>query len=209
MTTRDQEIVTDLCSKVRFFSLEQIAGAWWQEKSDGRGQAWKRLNRLSENGWLTISRVLARPSLCLEKPVLEWQPDDPKPIFSTVSKALRNRWKKSAREVVVFLASRRAKAVFGGKVLGVVKNLCQTTHDLHVAEVYLHYRRKMPEIAQQWVGEDAVALEHEGGKVPDALVRDENGATMRAVEFGGAYAAKRVEAFHQHCEKLALPYEMW
>ena len=209
MTPRDKEILTDLCSKVRFFSLEQIARAWWPEKSDAKGQAWKRLNSLSENRWLTISRVLARPLLTLEKPVLQWHPGEPQPIFPAVSRKLKSRWKKSAREVVVFLASRHAKAIFGGKVLGVVKNLCQTTHDLHDAEVYLLYRREMPEAAEQWVGEDAVALEHKGGKVPDALLRATDGSTLRAVEFGGAYAAKRVEAFHQHCEKLALPYEMW
>ena len=209
MTTRDEEIVTDLCSKVRFFSLEQIAGAWWRGKSDGNGQAWKRLNRLSENGWLTISRVLARPILSLEKPILEWHPDHPRPIFSAVSKALKSRWKESAREVVVFLAGRQAKAIFGGQVLGVVKNLCQTTHDLHVAEVYLLYRREKPDVAKQWVGEDAIALERKSGKVPDALIRDADGSTLRAVEFGGAYAAERVEAFHLHCEQQGIPYEMW
>jgi len=209
MTPRDKEILTTLCSKVRFLSLEQIAGAWWQGTSDSKGQAWKRLKRLSEIRWLTISRVLARPILTLEKPVLEWHPDEPRPIFSAVSKKLKTRWKESAREVVVFLASRQAKAIFGGQVLGVVKNLCQTTHDLHVAEVYLRYRREMPEVADQWVGEDAIALERKGGKVPDALLRDADGSTLRAVEFGGAYAAERVEAFHLHCEQQAIPYEMW
>jgi hypothetical protein len=131
------------------------------------------------------------------------------PDFVAISRALQRRWKMPARKVEVFLASQKAAAILGGASLGLVKHLCQATHDLHVSEVFLFYRENRPDQAALWVGEDVVAAECKGVKRPDAFLRGEHGATFRVVEFGGAYKPDRVQALHEHCVAQNHPYEIW
>ena len=114
-----------------------------------------------------------------------------------------------ARETELFLGTVKARSVLGGNVPDRVKNLCQTTHDLHVAEIFLHYRRKCPHFVEAWVGEDEIACAEKGVAVPDAYFRDAQGDLERAIEFGGAYSASRVSDFHMFCAAQQMPYEMW
>ncbi len=46
-------------------------------------------------------------------------------------------------------------------------------------------------------------------KDPDAFLLDGEGNTLRVIESGGKYDTERVEAFHEHCAELRLPYELW
>lgn len=209
MTARDEEIIAALCFKARFFSLEQIARDWWPERALALKLARQRMLSLAGDGWLKNFRVLVRPLLVLEEPVVDWEPRSPAPDFAAVARTLQGRWKSPASRTELFLASPHARAVFGGKLLGAVKNLCQTTHDLHVAEVFLHYRRKDPSISAAWVGEDQLSRSRKRQKLPDAFLQDAEGKIVRVIEFGGAYSASRLSELHDHCAEQCLPYEIW
>ena len=70
----------------------------------------------------------------------------------------------------IYFATPRGLAVFGGSTPGKIKNLCQVTHDLHVAAVYLTYRHRWPHDARCWVGEDFLAPFRRKQKLPDAML---------------------------------------
>jgi hypothetical protein len=198
-----------LCFSVRLFSLEQIARTWWTQTPRETRRCRHRMLTLASQGWLQHTTVLARPLLNLVEPVFGWHPGTKDPDFVAISRELRRRWKLPARKVEVFLASHKAAAILGGTTLGVVKHLCQATHDLHVSETFLVYRRNQPEMASLWVGEDSAVANRSDSKRPDALLRNEHGEVLRVVEFGGAYKADRVQAMHEHCLQHNHPYEIW
>lgn len=209
MTQRDEEILTPLCFSVRLFCLQQIARTWWASKPREVRRARQRMHDLVEMGWVRSSIVLARPLLDLAAPVFEWQPGMAGPDFVVISRTLQRRWKVPARKVEVFVASQKAATVLGGASLGLVKHLCQATHDLHVSEVFLFYRKNRPEFADSWVGEDCMISECHAAKRPDAFLRSEDRTVLRVVEFGGAYKPERVKALHEHCLNQNHPYEIW
>jgi hypothetical protein len=209
MTARDEEILRMLCFSVRFFCLEQIARTWWTSSPREVRRARQRMHALSDSGWMRHTVVLARPLLNLTGPISEWRPGLADPDFVHVSRALQRRWRMPARKVEVFLASQKASAILGGASQGLVKHLCQATHDLHVADVFLFYLKNWPELATYWVGEDTMIPGSNLAKRPDAFLRSEQGTVVRVVEFGGAYKPDRVKALHEHCLKLNHPYEIW
>jgi hypothetical protein len=207
VTDREEEILKALCSKVRYFSLEQIARTWWSVQPREIRRTKTRLMHLVGKSWLNYTTVLARPLLGLEAAVIDWHPHNSTPDFSVISRTLQLRWKKPVHKIEVFLAGPRSAAIFGGNVLGVVSNLCQTTHDLHVSELFLRYRSIDPQRASRWIGEHALSRDRKHSKRPDAVIRDEQGEVERAVEFGGAYKPDRVRAFHQ--DWRTVPYTLW
>lgn len=208
MTARDEEILILLCSKVRFFCLEQIARTWWTDKPREVRRARQRMLALAGEGWLKPTTVLARPLLDLSQPIIEWHPGKHAPAFAGVSGELQRRWRLPARKTEVFPASQKAAAIFGGTAVGLVKHLCQATHDLHVSEVFLFYRRNRSDLARLWVGEDSVADDQNASKRPDAILRD-HGNVLRVIEFGGSYKPGRLQAVHEQCFKRQHPYEIW
>ena len=109
----------------------------------------------------------------------------------------------------VAFAGRRSLEVFGGSSPGDVKNPCQTTHDLHLAEVFLLYRAAGLDWRELWVGEDSIAARWGWPKIPDAVLCDALGHPVRAVDFGGAYREDRLREFHRSCAAQTLPYELW
>ncbi|MBX9681651.1 MAG: hypothetical protein K2X38_23080 [Gemmataceae bacterium] len=209
MTSRDQELVVALCGAVRFFSLEQLAREFWTGGAAGKRQARKRISRLEGYGFLSTIQALVRPLLPLENPVLVWAPPERTPDFAGVSRELRRRWKEPANLAELIHATPRAQRIFGGIAYRGVKNLCQTTHDLHVAEIFLRYRRQGEWAGCVWVGEDEIARSGDTGAVPDAALRSAAGRYKRFIEFGGAYAEDRVAHFHEHCLDRQVPYELW
>ena len=90
----------------------------------------------------------------------------------------------------------------------------ERTHDIHMAQVYLLYRLRQPELLSDWVFEEQVKAERKlaaysnhGDKLPDVLLRTES--QTRAIEFGGAYGKDKLIAFHRYCKEHLLPYEIW
>ena len=51
-------------------------------------------------------------------PVFKWKPGDAAPDFGQLAWTLQSRWTEPAREVTVYLATRRAASIFGGRADG-------------------------------------------------------------------------------------------
>jgi hypothetical protein len=82
------------------------------------------------------------------------------------------------------------------------------THDLNVAELYLHHRRGgLP--ACCWTAEDRLPGSWPLKERPDAVVRNQTGDLVRAVEYGGDYPASRLEELHAGLASIRLAYEIW
>src|SRR3954454_12666770 len=108
LTGREREIVSALASKIRMLAFEQIVRTWWPESKSAPTNARRRLSELLEAGLLTRERALARPLLPLEQPVFRWKPGEEAPASGELSWTLQKRWTEPAREVTVYLATRRA-----------------------------------------------------------------------------------------------------
>lgn len=209
LTDRDLAILGALTGQVRMFTLMQIALGWWSATPTGHKNAAHRLSLLVRASFVMRCEVLAHPLLHLQRPYIEWQPGDPAPQCLLISKLLQTRWCAQPRRTHVYLATPLAAARFGGIAPGQVRNSCQTTHDLHVAQIYLHYLLAQSPHLRNWMGEDRCDHTQPGQKVPDALLIAGDGGQYRAVEFGGRYSAQRLLDYHAYCEAQNLPYELW
>lgn len=209
MTDRDWDLIDCLCRRVRLFSLDQVACAWWSADARNARRARARLRSLAEKSWVRLASVLARPLLELAEPVFVWVPGAPGPDAAEVSRRLRRRWKAPVGSTDVVLAAAKAMAIHGGKFRASPVNPCQSTHDLHVAELFLRYRQNDPDRANHWLGEDALPRSFNFGKRPDVAIKGASGEIVEIVEFGGAYQSKRVRAFHAEWSPLCIPYSLW
>ncbi len=208
LTARDEEILLALLSKVRVFSVEQIAKTWWCDSQNSKRAALRRLQRLSVSDLLSIRRVFVRPLPRLEVPLVSWRPRLPRPRFGPVAWQLQSRWDSPQSSTAICFATTTAAKRLGGLNRQLLNPL-QVTHDLGTAEVYLQFRIAEPDKARRWVGEDMLRFA-KGQKVPDALIEQaDRRGFERAIEFGGAYDRRRLESFHRYCRKKALPYEIW
>lgn len=209
MTEREREIVTALSAKIRMLSFEDIVKTWWPPSKSATTNARRRLSELVDDRILARERTFARPRLPLSEPVFRWKPGQDAPAFGELSWKLKSRWTEDPREITVYLATRRAAAIFGGTADGRIKNPSQTTHDIHLGALYLKIRQEAPRLAAGWVGEGVLAPTRERQKLPDAILHDREGRPRLVMEFGGAYPAFRLEAFHEDCAQRQLPYELW
>jgi hypothetical protein len=209
LTDRDRAILRDLTTRVRVATRDQLTRTYWPAGEAAKTNARRRLDAFVERGLLGQVRVVSHPMLPLERPVVAWCPGVPGPDARAVSALLKSRWRDEPREMLAYLAGRKAITLFGAKALGEVKNAYQVTHDLHVSEVYFLLRRTEPQLADGWVGEEILAPSRKNQKLPDAILHDAEGRPRLVVEFGGKYPTARVRAFHVDCETRGLPYELW
>lgn len=208
LTSRDEQVLAALASRVRMLAIEQIAATWWSESADPTRYAAKRMRALEQGGYADRFQANAHPMLTLDAPVLAWNPGDEQPDFGAAGYRLKSRWTRAPRTVAVYAASRlyaRRVAGYGGRI----KRPLQATHDLHVAAIYLRLLRTAPALAAAWVGEEGLAPDRKDEKLPDAVLVDPEGRPRLVVEFGGAYDADRVRAFHADCEARSLSYQLW
>jgi hypothetical protein len=208
LTERDQTILEALCLKVRMFSLEQLAECWWGGNTPtATANARRRLRKLQTMGFVEPWQVKAHPLLDLKAPVASWSLGDPEPDPWAVSYQLQCRWTEAPKTTTVWIAAKGALHHFGsvGRRFG---HPLQATHDLHVSAIYLRMHGCYPALATTWVGEDELATS-DREKLPDAVLLDALGRKKLFIEFGGAYPAKRVENFHEHCLAEGLPYQLW
>ena len=207
LTDRDYDIVSALTQKVRLFSLRQLAAAWWDgELANTR----RRLNVLVSIRLVQRISVRARSLPALTAPVAAWQPQQPAPDFGHIAHQLQDRWvRRAVRTATAFIATERAARLIGGTARVTLKQPIQATHDLGVAQVWLHVRRDCPARADAWRGEDLMAHTRHDQKRPDAFLVDDDGQTVAVIEFGGSYDARRVRDFHNDCLTRNLPYQIW
>lgn len=130
------------------------------------------------------------------------------PEFQHLAYLLRSRWTRPLRDTAIVVATASTGARLGGRG-GRQPRRSETTHDLHLAAVYLKLRRENLRLAARWVSEALIQAEGGGQdeKLPDALIRLRSGTT--AIEFGGVYSARKLAEFHEHCASHGFAYEVW
>ena len=207
MKRHEEQILRALANDVRVFSLRQVARIWWSDTRWGRNRARTAMKELDANGWLQIDRALARPLTELGSPLVTWSPNAEPPDFWALSRTLHRRANQAASMTTIVFANARAVAWFARGRAPSVK-LTQMTHDLHVAELYLHYRTNGLS-ARNWVSEDRLPREWPLRQRPDATLTDDRGRIYRAVEYGGDYPPQRLLELHEGMASIELSYEIW
>lgn len=204
---RDREILVALTQKVRVLAFRQVAAHWF---GGDLANARRRIRILTAAGLLTRATLLARPLPVLLAPVATWRPGDPTPDPGVISHRLKARWRnRPTRAGRVVLATPRTGQLLGVRATGELARPTQSSHDLGVAAVWLHFDRTDPDRAAAWRGEDLLAHTRRGEKCPDAFLVDARGEVRAVVEFGGDYGPERVRAFQLDCVDRRLPYEIW
>ena len=207
MRPHEEQIVRAVSDSVRVLAIQQIALTWWTDSRWGRSRAKAAMASLAKEGWLRMQRVLSRPIISAVGPMLDWNCGDVVPDFAALTRTLHHRSMCDAKLITVVFATRRAVAMFGNGRAPAVK-LTQMTHDLNVSEVFLHYRRSgLP--TGRWVAEDRLADNWPIRQRPDAVLRDETGNIVRAVEYGGDYPPSRLAELHDGLSSIGLSYEVW
>lgn len=219
LTPRDLALVAALCGPVRLFSWDQVR-TWWPgagtdpgaDSASGRRAARRRLAVLVARRLLTRHRLSARPAVWPTGPVARWPAGGGGCDFDAVARVLAGRWRRPPVATTVYRATRRAVNLLGGVARHRPAPGYQASHDLGVSAVYLHYLRERRAEVVLWRGEDELPRRGAaaGRKRPDAVLHDGR-RPVRAVEFGAAYPADRLRAFHDDCAGRTppLPYEIW
>ena len=206
-------------------SLQQIARTWWPQSVDAPRVAENRLRLLLAEKLLEIERAPAHPELQLQAPVVSWDLGGSEPDFAAISYRLQSRWRDHPVLTTCISASKLAVDRFGGYG-GRPPRAVERTHDIHMAQVFLHYRAKYPNLARDWIFEEQVKAERKratrsqrlGGslpsyasnaneKLPDAFLRSQSG--NKVIEFGGAYDKDKLTSFHGYCKEYSFSYEIW
>lgn len=208
LTARDRDLLVALTTAVRTFSTSQVAGTWWASTSGAAVQ--RRLTTLAAADYVVLARQAVAPLLPLTDPTATWQPGGVAPDLRRIAARARLRWRAVPRTILCVTATARSAEMLGGRG-GRPPRPREWTHDLHVAQVYLHLRAAAPDRARTFRHEDLedhALLERAGAKLPDAVVEDVDGPT--AIELVGAsYTEAKLQAFHAYCASLGLRYELW
>lgn len=213
LTDRDEEFHQSLVQKVRLFNLRQIADQWF---GGDLANTRRRLKQHVAADLIQRVEVQAKPLPELLQPVVTWRAGDDVPDYAAVAYQLQSRWKSSpVRPCSAFIATERLSQLYGGRNRGELKHPLQATHDLGVAQIWLHLHTHYPEWAKAWRGEDLLAHTRRGEKVPDAFIVNAAEEVCCVIEFGGAYSTQRVREFCEDCMQRdvagqrGLPFQLW
>jgi hypothetical protein len=174
---------------------------------------------------LRIEHAPAHPELQLQAPIVSWDLGGPSPDFAAISYRLQSRWRNHPVLTTCISASSVAVDRFGGYG-GRPPRAVERTHDIHMAQLFLHYRDRHPDLVKDWVFEEQVKAERKRAarsnrlgrslpfyesnaneKLPDAFLRSQSGT--KVIEFGGAYDKDKLTAFHGYCKEYSFSYEIW
>lgn len=169
----------------------------------------RRMLRRLRNVGLLHSWTTSDLSHELAGPLVRFDRGDCRPDFGAVAWQLQSRWLHTRRaRAQVIWASEAATKLVGG-VGGRIRQPLQVQHDLGVAEIW---SRRPDEDGLKWISEDIFRrwyVRDARTKVPDALLINESGQTVKcAIEYGGQYSRRRLEAFHRYWS-TRCPYEIW
>ncbi|MHC4880386.1 MAG: hypothetical protein ACYTGL_28385 [Planctomycetota bacterium] len=206
-TPRDLDIVEALARRVRLLTDQQIQSIWWTEPCS-LPVVRRRLWRLQSSGLIERTTINAQPVRTNIAPLAEWSPGATAPDPQSVSDLARCRWDSPAVPTRVYSASRLAANLFGSSATHFPRPE-QFDHDLLLGQVYVEYCTGRPDVAGQWIGEDALPKAGFRIKDPDAFLYDEDGHVIRVIESAGRYSPLQIESFHNHCRQYSLPYELW
>lgn len=209
---RDKEILHALARKVRFFSLKQVAAAWWSTGRTPETHARRVLGRLTDAGFLDEAQLLTSPPLDLREPLFVWRDGEPEPDFGPLAWRMQSRFPPEEKPVgvTIYTATRATLNEFGGPSQLKRVDLQNGTHDLHLAAVYALFHRRRPADAAAWIGEDVRPKSGFRMKDPDAVLEYANGRRPLVVEFGGrSYKADHLRDFHHDCVSRGRDYELW
>lgn len=212
LTERDEDILMTLTWKGRALAADLLAETWWSITPSGRLEARRRARRLVECDLLRELTVIARPLPPLREPVIDWRPWEPRPNLARAARLLEVRLSEPPRPTLIYVATSKAAALTGGKAPG-LKHPLQATHDLGLMATFHAYKQRSPDLARAWVSEDCLPKPtRRNVRRPDAVVLAPSGEVALAIEFGGAggaYGRERLEATHEHFERLNLAYLLW
>lgn len=207
MKENEKQIVCALAESVRAMTLEQIAATWWTSTRWGKSRAKASLQALVDSGWLHLQRALVRKIHQPLGPLVAWEPGDAQPEFDELARALHRRALSDAKFATVAYAAKRAVLFFGSGPAPSVK-LTQLTHDLNVSELYLRVFRSRDD-GTRWLSEDRLPSDWPMRERPDAVLVDESGKTLRAIEYGGDYPVSRLQELHTAFANANLGYQLW
>jgi hypothetical protein len=203
---RGWQIVEDLATKVRLYSVCQLAAEWWSGAAGALRRADAAVRRLEAEGLVESHLLLSEPPLDLDAPIYAWAPGDAEPPFERGAWLLQSRWDPPVRTRVV-VATTHAKTLRADGSRGGLLYPSQANHDLHVSQLFLRFRRVAPDRAAAWVSEDLRPKAGFRVKDPDVILDLDDGPLV--VEFGGRYDARRLRDLHAHCADRDLRYELW
>jgi hypothetical protein len=167
------------------------------------------LTRLADAGLIESLTLEAYPLLPLLRPLFAWNVGDPCPPpthWDQIAAQSQNRWNKPHVPVEVWRATKRASHIWGAFHDARRVRHSEASHDLHLAEVFVRYRRERPAAADDWFGEAAfpkLGFDLKRMKDPDAFLMSDSGTAHRVVEFAGSYQAEHLWEFHAHCSGQA------
>jgi hypothetical protein len=198
----DFALLRALAVQVRAFTVDQIRRGWFVEKENSRA-ALECCDRLEQCDLLTRRIMEAHPSIELRSPLYAWKPGQRHPTvtdFRAIAQASQARWNKPHTAVEVFVAAPRAARLFGAFVDARRLKHCEASHDLHLSEVFLRYKKS--KAGKSWWGEGAfpkLGLDIRFSKDPDAFLLNANSQATRIIEFAGSYDEEHLRCFHDHC----------
>lgn len=201
-TAKEIEILEALALKVRVFSREQLAHAWFADDPEA---AERGMLSLCEAGLVERLQVFAHPIIPVSPPAFSWTPGDPEPDaakFVELSQRFQGRWGQAEERFTVYVTTAAGANAMGSYMTERPSDE-QWTHDIHVGQVYVDMMdTNTPEQMQNVIGEGALpklGLQIYRMKDPDLFVTDEHRQATVVVEFAGAYDEKHIEDLHTHC----------
>lgn len=153
--------------------------------------------------------AMSRPELPLEEPIIVWEVGQVSPDLGAASYRLQARFTAPLRKTQCVIATPLAGIRFGGKG-GRLPRKAEQTHDVHMAALFLRYRKRYPELMKYWLSEEIIKRgrpKRKGEKLPDAIIQAPG--YQQVVEFGGEYSKEKLISFHEYCAEKELPYEIW
>src|SRR3954454_5602269 len=152
LTDRDREILTTLSGPCRLSTVTQLARTFWPFSKASLSDARKRLAVLKDAGLVETRVIMAHPEIELLEPVFSYPGGDPSDL-GAIAYRVKKRWTKPLQATRVVIATPEAREMFGARPARATRR-SETTHDVHLPAVSLHYRAHEPEAARRWVSGD-------------------------------------------------------
>ena len=199
------EISLDFAHRFEFVEYPGQAGRLGYARAD--------IERLIRFGYLRRERVLAVPPLPLEGPLFCCAPGGTKPDFAPVAHASSRFGYREATQLAVLFGTRKNASAFAGYSPS-FSQVGQLTHDIHVTECLVAFRRGRQQEAVRWVSESCFMRRHRramGRFVPDAAICSARGGRLEtAIEFAGAsYTAERLTECWRAAWTAGMNLEIW